>query len=54
MAMQWDHISEESKSGNVADIVRRHDRRRVLEEIEKCELVCANWHAVRTLGTAGA
>jgi hypothetical protein len=36
------------KKGNVADFARKHSRRRVSEEIEKCELVCANCHAIRT------
>lgn len=51
VAMQWDHLPGFSKEGNVGDLVRRHNRRKVLEEIEKCELVCANCHAVRTRRT---
>ena len=47
-AMQWDHLPEFEKTGNVATIVRRGNKKAVLEEIKKCELVCANCHAIRT------
>jgi hypothetical protein len=46
--MQWDHLPEFVKAGNVSDFARKHSRKRVLAEIEKCELVCANFHAART------
>lgn len=47
-AMQWDHLPGEAKLASVADLCRENNRRCVLEEIAKCELVCANRHAVRT------
>lgn len=46
-AMQWDHPPGVVKVANVAELYRGR-RARVLEEIAKCELVCANCHAVRT------
>jgi hypothetical protein len=53
-AMHWDHLPGFSKTGNLGDLARRHNRSRVIEEIKKCELVCANCHAVRTLSRVGA
>jgi hypothetical protein len=50
VAMQWDHLPGQPKTDDLANLIRRHNKRRVLAEIEKCELVCANCHAVRTLG----
>jgi hypothetical protein len=47
-AMQWDHLPGAEKVASVADLCRKNNRGRVLEEIAKCELVCANCHAVRT------
>jgi hypothetical protein len=47
-AMQWDHLPGFEKAGNVSEFARKHNRRMVLAEIEKCELVCANCHAIRT------
>lgn len=47
-AMQWDHLPGETKKADVALLARRGSRRRVLEETAKCELVCANCHAVRS------
>jgi len=46
-AMQWDHRPGAEK---VDDVSRMYglSRARVLEEIAKCDLVCANCHAVRT------
>lgn len=47
-AMQWDHIGDD-KEMNVSDAVRHgRSKERILAEIAKCELVCANCHAVRT------
>jgi hypothetical protein len=48
-AMQWDHLPGTEKASDVANLVRRMCKRRVLEEIAKCELVCANCHAIRTV-----
>ena len=48
-AMQWDHLPGVVKLGNVGDIARQLNKRRVLEEIAKCELVCASCHAIRTV-----
>lgn len=46
-AMQWDHRPDSVK---VDDVSRMYglSRDKVLAEIEKCDLVCANCHAVRT------
>jgi hypothetical protein len=47
-AMQWDHIGTD-KVANVSDMVfRGFSKKRILNEITKCELVCANCHALRT------
>jgi len=47
-AMQFDHLPGFEKVSTVAKLLETGSRRRVLEEIVKCELVCANCHAVRT------
>jgi hypothetical protein len=52
--MQWDHLPGQPKTGDLGNLIRRHNKRIILEEIEKCELVCSNCHAVRTLGRRGA
>ena len=47
--MQWDHLPGTQKLMNLADIVHiGATRERILAEIAKCELVCANCHAIRT------
>lgn len=48
-AMQWDHLPGTEKLTDVANLVRGLCKARVLKEIAKCELVCANCHAVRTV-----
>jgi len=45
-AMQWDH--GQVKTAALGHLSRRGSRKRVLDEIAKCELVCANCHAVRS------
>jgi hypothetical protein len=47
-AMQWDHLPGRPKTADVAVLARRGNRKRVLDEIANCELVCANCHAVRS------
>ena len=47
-AMQWDHLPGMEKRGDLGRLVNGHSRKVILEEIAKCELVCANCHAVRT------
>jgi hypothetical protein len=47
-AMQWDHLPGLTKKHTLAELRTRRSRERVLDEIENCELVCANCHAVRT------
>jgi hypothetical protein len=54
VAMQWDHLPGSDKVGDLGTLWRRHNKDLILAEIAKCELVCANCHAVRTLGRIGA
>ena len=46
--LQFDHLPEYEKVGVVANIARRYSWEKALEEIKKCEVVCANCHNVRT------
>jgi hypothetical protein len=50
--MHWDHLPEFEKKGDVSVMVQSRTREVVLEEIEKCELVCANCHVMRTVARA--
>jgi hypothetical protein len=48
-AMQWDHLPLYDKVDCVSNLMRTsRGRQKVIEEIAKCELVCANCHAIRT------
>ena len=47
-AMQWDHLPGSTKITEIADLLRTGSSRKLREEIAKCELVCANCHAVRS------
>ena len=44
--MEYDHLKD--KTGNVGILANRGNLKKVLAEIEKCELVCANCHRERT------
>lgn len=46
-AMQWDHLPGCDKVDQISRLVTGLNRDRILEEIAKCELVCANCHATR-------
>lgn len=53
VAMQWDHVGDD-KEADVAKLLKNGcGKERILREIAKCELVCANCHAVRTLDRRG-
>jgi hypothetical protein len=45
--MEFDHVRGE-KVANIADMINKNTTLRVWDEIEKCELVCANCHRLRT------
>lgn len=47
-ALQFDHI-DDNKKKNVSDLIRSdYSWKTIKEEIDKCEVVCANCHAIRT------
>jgi hypothetical protein len=46
--MQWDHLPGTAKVTEIAEMVGHRPRAAILEEIAKCQLVCANCHAIRT------
>lgn len=47
-AMQFDHPDPTIKRGTVSSLQKSGSWSRLIEEIMKCDLVCANCHAVRT------
>jgi len=47
-AMTFDHLPGTEKVDNVSDLVRRGQKKLAQLEILKCEIVCANCHAIRT------
>jgi hypothetical protein len=47
-AMEWDHLPGQTKLGDISNKMRGRKANVLLAEIAKCELVCANCHAVRT------
>lgn len=47
-AMTFDHLPGHEKLDDIADLVRFGCTRLAREEVLKCEVVCANCHAVRT------
>lgn len=53
VCMQWDHLPGERKIESVAVLFGKGNKSAILEEIRKCELVCANCHALRTHNRLG-
>ena len=48
VALQFDHING-NKKDSVSNLIRSdYAWKTILEEINKCEVVCANCHAIRT------
>lgn len=46
--VEFDHRDASKKQGNVPQLAGRVSLRRLLEELEKCDIVCSNCHRVRT------
>jgi len=47
--MQFDHRKPEDKKYTIADLLNRmRSMKLIVEEISKCDVVCANCHAERT------
>jgi len=47
VALQFDHMGD--KKGNVSNLIRSdYAWSTIMDEINKCEIVCANCHAIRT------
>lgn len=50
--MHWDHLPGHLKIDAISAMVANRRRELVLEEVKKCELVCANCHVMRTVARA--
>lgn len=46
--MQFDHLPQFDKIDDITRLVTRVSSSTLKEELSKCELVCANCHAIRT------
>lgn len=46
--LDFDHVGDDAKVADVATLIRDGNRRAIASEIDKCEVVCANCHRVRT------
>ena len=46
--MDFDHKDPSQKIRQISVMTKRYGRDKVLEEITKCDLVCANCHRIRT------
>ena len=51
VVLEFDHVGK--KTENISTLVRDTSWKKVLKEIEQCEVVCANCHRVRTATRAG-
>jgi hypothetical protein len=47
-ALEFDHLPGCEKKDTLARLAGVKSRQRILDEIAKCEVVCANCHAIRT------
>lgn len=50
--LEFDHREGENKNGSVSDIYAKWGRDLGLKEAEKCDIVCANCHKIRTYNRA--
>lgn len=46
--LEFDHLPEHEKLGSPIYMARTYNMQKALDEIEKCDIVCANCHKIRT------
>jgi hypothetical protein len=54
VVLEFDHLDAEDKSFNIGQALSYRRWQTILDEIEKCEVVCANCHRRRTARRRGA
>jgi hypothetical protein len=52
--LEFDHLEGEDKSFNIGQALSYRNWQSILDEIEKCDVVCANCHRRRTARRLGA
>jgi hypothetical protein len=53
VVLEFDHLDGESKSFDIGHSLPYRNWRSIVDEIEKCEVVCANCHRRRTANRNG-
>ena len=51
--MDFDHRNQEKKNGSMNQVINRGSWKKLKEEIDKCDVVCANCHRERTAKQLG-
>ena len=46
--LQFDHLDGSAKEANVAQMTRSNSLEKIIAEIAKCQVLCANCHAMKT------
>lgn len=46
--LEFDHLPEYQKLGSPMEIARNYSMQKALNEVKKCDVVCANCHKIRT------
>lgn len=46
--LEFDHLDRKNKEHNIGNMMLSFSWANILKEIEKCEVVCANCHRIRT------
>lgn len=52
--LEFDHVPGQDKLGNISTMARNYPWVKVQAEIDKCEIVCKNCHALRTYERSGS
>jgi len=47
-ALEFDHLPDSGKLFNIGEKIGSYSMKKLMEEVAKCEVVCANCHAIRT------
>jgi len=53
LVLEFDHIGATKKEYNISDLLKQQDQRKIIIEMNKCEVRCRNCHIIKTAERGG-
>ena len=53
LVLEFDHTGSTKKEYNISDLIKQKDQKKIMKEINKCEVRCRNCHIIKTAERGG-